>query len=330
MRSGMMNSEIINPQFLNIETDINNYTATLLNSCAVNNLLSVTKMNDIKMQFTTEFLEYADRYTLRESSSIPVSTAEKITGSLMFCCDVFLLSYNSHKKAIHAIENMKIPEIIKNGQSLIWKYFNNVKIIHNQVIKTRVNLPIYIYNHSITECFDEFIKGYNFRYEAQNIPTLIDYPLLFETKRTQGILYIYEYYSVIKLENELCGYYESNEIDKLFQRLSHKFQQNCEDLFLNIAETILTNSLCAAALEKPIFSLSISREECDDLQEKIKLFAKQECQEMFKTALKQLCFAIKNPALIQYIRPYAEKLAGIVYELSLKLSLSGYLVIDTD
>ena len=325
-----MNTDISNRQFFSEETDINNFTASLLNSCALHNLIPIQRLNEIGVQLSDEFIEYADRYTLRASSSVPVKTAEKIMGSLMFCCDVFLLGLNSVPKAIKALDEMKISEIIKSGQSLIWEYFNRVKNIQKDVLRTKINVPIYIYNHTMTECFNEFISGYNFRYEAQNIPSTIDYPLLFDTKYTQGVLYIHEYYSQMKIENELCGYYNSEEILWLFQGLSRKYRLSCDDLFVNIAETVLTNSLCAIALGKPVFSLKISKNECGLLQDKIRPFAKSECEEMFKEAMKQLCFKIKNPSVAYYVRPFASKLAKIIYDRADKNAISGYLVFDSD
>ena len=77
-----------NLPFVKEDVDIENITASLLSLCSVNNIIPQKKQFEIKHELDELFIENAEQFTKRESSTIPIKQAEKLYQSLLYQADV--------------------------------------------------------------------------------------------------------------------------------------------------------------------------------------------------------------------------------------------------
>lgn len=295
-----------------INGDVNNYTASLMDIFPEKFTPEVRSR--IMSQLGALFCETADRYVMRASSSVSDEEAERIMSSLMFKSDVFLLAMRSDMLAAQTLLSADFAEICENGGKAILEYYNELKSVYRVLKKNSVMLPVYFYRHTSEDCFREFMRLYDAKYSAHLIPTMIDYPLLFEPACQKGILYIREYYTSLKLENDYCNLFEFKELRTLFTLLSRQYHCHCSDLYTNICETVLWQSVCAVLADKPVFTLYMNKADADGLIRKLAPFGLEQYRSFIRDAMGKISLSISNPAVVAYVRRYTDTMALSLFE----------------
>jgi len=303
-----------NLPFKKEDVDIENITASLIMLCSVNEIISQEKQYEIKRELDELFIENAEQFTKRESSTLPVKQAEKLYQSLLYQADVFLLSLSNIKKAVKALSNMSIKSIVNNGKELILKYYEETRLIFKKVFATRLSIPIYEYQYVINKSFDEYYVNYDARFDAQNHSASIDYPLLYGNWfKTKGVLYIKEYYTSILLENEFCRLFDEKDILWLLNCVGRNYDCDYKDLLFNIAEVVLINMLASSMVNKSNFKLKLSKDDREEFYKKYNVLSKEDVKKAVKKSFFPYYKLIKNPQLVQYIRKYIPIFATDLY-----------------
>ncbi|MFA5658167.1 MAG: DUF6179 domain-containing protein [Oscillospiraceae bacterium] len=317
--------------FSEIDIDIQNYTASVLLLCSANKIISDERITEIRSDLEKAFIETAEQYTKRESSTIPHKRAELLYLSVLYQCDIYLLSLRSLNKAIDELNILPIKIILDRGQKLILNLHEvNLKIF-KRAYKSRLSLPCYEYKYVMEKSFDEYCKGYSARFDARNSCAFIDYPLLgcpAYNMKSQGAVFIYEYYTGIMLENEFCKYFSEEKIESLLIKYAKIYNCKYTDLLFNISEILFNNLLAGVLLGKPCFILSLCDNDIDDIIKKYALFSDKALCIEAKKAFSAYQKDIANPQLYQYLRKYIPTFA---HELSIRLQRGGmnrFLVIN--
>lgn len=289
------------------DIDFQNYTASVLRLCSANRIITDEKINEIRSGLDKAFVETAEQYTKRESSTIPKKRAELLYSSVLYQCDIYLLSLKSLKKAIDELNILPIEIILDRGQKIILNLHKiNLKIFRI-AYKNRLNLPYYEYKYVMEKSFDEYFKGYSARFDARNCCASIDYPLLgcpAYNMKSQGVMFIYEYYTGIKLENEFCKYFGEEKIEPILIRYGQIYNCRYTDLLFNISEVLFNNLLAGVLLGKPYFELSLCNNDIDDIAKKYALFSEKSLCNEAKKAFSAYQKEISNPQLYLYLRKY--------------------------
>ena len=127
------------------DIDFQNYTASVLRLCSANRIITDEKINEIRSGLDKAFVETAEQYTKRESSTIPKKQAELLYSSVLYQCDIYLLSLKSLKKAIDELNILPIEIILDRGQKIILN-------LH------KINLKIFV-DKSICFCYYHLIRS---------------------------------------------------------------------------------------------------------------------------------------------------------------------------
>lgn len=294
------------------EIDIQNYTANILLLCSANGILTDKKIQEIHLGLDKAFIETAEQYTKRESSTISQKCAERLYSSVLYQADVYLLSLQSLFNAVQEVTLSPIEALLDRGQKLILQlHENNLQIFRN-AYRNRLNLPVYEYKYVMNKSFDEYYRGYSARFDARNCCAAIDYPLLgcpAYNMKTQGVLFIHEYYTGILHENEFCKYFSEEKIEQILTRYGEIYGCRYTDLLFNIAEVLLNNLLGGALLGKPLFKLSLNRNDIYDIVNQYTLSSEEAICNEIKKAFSVYQEAISNPSLYRYLQKYIPSFA---------------------
>lgn len=289
------------------ELDRNSYTVSLLRLASKRGLLTERRFDELRRQFRTEFAEVAGQYTYRRSTSLSRKNAWKLYRSLVYRCDAGLLTLNDDERAMRALLHLPLRLILDAGNEAVLRCFDECKTAYDNACAVRLPVRIEEYVYAMDTAFDRFKNNYSARFDALNICTEINYPLL-NTCKTKGVFYIKEYYTSLGYENTFCSAFSLDEIIRLL--LAYGKMYNClyVDLWFNFCGVVLRNHLAARLLDKPFNTLLLERSDISDLYSKCACLTLDTLTMAFTEYLaKGVCS--EDTAILQYLSSYAAEFA---------------------
>lgn len=312
------------------DIDIQNYTLSILQLCSAYGIVSEKLQHEIRSALDNEFIEIARQYTKGESSTLPIIRARQLYYSILYQCDVYLLSLKSTNKAVEMLKTIPINLTIENGKKLILQIFEECRQIFKKAYGMQLDLPVYEYRFIMDKAFDEFCANYSARFDARNICTSIDYPLLHIPAyniKSQGVLFIKEYYTAIMLENEFCNYFSHEDITGTLESYGKIYNCKYTSLLFNITQILLNNMLAAGLVYKPAFTLKLNKSDIKNLYNKYQCYTHESLLAEVMESFKSYYEIIENPDLVQYIYKYIPDFANEFYNRILNKTLDKFVAL---
>nr|WP_315019436.1 DUF6179 domain-containing protein [uncultured Aminipila sp.] len=232
-----------------MEDKNNNYLAALLNLNLQNEGFTEAEMSSIKCNMISLLGERTERYTMGESSSVPVEKAEELFKSICFT-----LGLVTGKQGISSLKTENMSSLLKAGWNIIESMVEEGQGLFKQVIESTVLTENISYNDTL-QGIEKFFKRYEYHFFAHEIPGDIDYQLCIPiSEALQGIEYINEYLHRLLLENRFCEHFERNGIIRLLQ----SYCPDYKGLLINIFEPVAINTMGLAVINKNVIDLDIS------------------------------------------------------------------------
>ena len=287
--------------------DVQNYTASLLARCAEFNVIDSGKLSEIRQSLTAAFTETAEQFTRRESSSVSRKRAELIYSSVLYWSDVCLLSFNSLFQAVHTLKSCPMSLILSRGQKLILEIHSRNIEIFRKVYQTRLDVNCYEYRYVIEKSFDEYLKNYSARFDARSCGASIDYPLLGTPAyglKSQGVMFINEYYGKILLENKFCRLFSPSALEAMLVSYGERYNYRYSEILFNISEIAAENLFANALLGRTDFEPPLSRNEERVLKEKYSQLSEDTVKNELCAAFSKYHSKIGNNSVYSYVAGY--------------------------
>lgn len=242
-------------------------------------------------------------YTMGDSSSVRIETAQELLQSINFCLEIYLKQSGNTKKLFVTAD---LEEIFALGQKALEKQIDLGKMLYNKACLTAPKIENTSYMdtlRSIGGCF----KHYDYRFLAHLIPCEIDYQLCHAVKESfQGIEYINQYLGRIIIENDFVRSFEKNRVESLLK--SH-----CSDyigLLINIYEPVAANAVGLALLHEDVKGLCITASDSERLTKFFEPLSATPAKTALNEAADRVCteLGISDPSSVRYLRKTAEEL----------------------
>jgi hypothetical protein len=263
------------------------------NVCEENRIL-------IEMKIWNFLGKHTERYTMGDSTSIPIETAEELLNSICFLLGLQLRGLMNVDEIL--IEE-DISELFKASLIKIVSLMEQGKKLLEAVRKSSPNIENISYNDTLNE-IGEFFKKYDYRFFAHKIDCGIDYQLSNPiSEKLQGIEYINEYLKALLIENEFCICFDKNNIIYTL----NSYCSDYKELLINIFEPIVTNALGLDILGENISTLEISALQRERLLKIFRNLAKTKILEKLRSSAKRVCdiLGIADNEKIEYIQKTA-------------------------
>ncbi len=293
--------------FSDEDIDIQNYTMSIIVLCSLHDIISDERIAEIRQCFDNAFIETAEQFTKRESSTISEKRAEILYSSVLYQSDIYLLSLNSLTKALNELKTTPMELILEKGRTIIIKLHETNQKIFKHAYKNKLQIPCYEYNYVMEKSFDEYFKGYSARFDARNCCASIDYPLLgcpAYNIKSQGVMFIHEYYTGIMLENEFCQFFKKDKIESLLNVFGEIYNCRYTKLLFNIAEVIFNNFLGCMLADKPYFELSLHKSDFDFITNKYAYYQKDDLLREIQNLFSKCQNELNNYQLYLYFKKY--------------------------
>ena len=263
----------------------NNLYLGFLNKNDLENASSEDK-EIIQIKLWTLLGKVTQRYTMNDSSSVPIEVAEELLKSICFLLNK---SMEDSKSKIKLLKDEELEEVWKNSWKGVEKDIAKSKDLLEKVINTSICIENISYDDTVLE-IARGLKFYDYRFLAHEVPCSIDYQLSNPvSEKLQGIDFINEYLKRLLFENEFCNNFDKAKIIELLKSYCEDYQE----LLINIFEPVFTNIIGLEVLGSDIYKIEI-----EDVERKVLLFIfnkmdKSEIKKEIITACNSICNKLK-------------------------------------
>jgi len=270
-----------------MEKKSDNYLATLSEYALSNGTLSEEDIHRIQNKLWILLGKRTERYTMGDSSSVPIKIAQELLKSICYCIDMHLKLERNMDTAIFLMKSADMEKLLALGLADVEKEIDIGKKLLQKASAGAPQINNISYHDTLTE-INSFFKKYDHRFFAHEIPCMIDYQLCHEVSGLQGIEYINEYLHHLIMENELCAHFKTNTIISLLRA----YCPNYKEELINIYTPVAVNAIGLTLLHKSVFTLDITKEDRIQLLDFFKLWSEKEAIEMLTRAVKELCYCL--------------------------------------
>lgn len=243
------------------------------------------------------------RYTMEESSSVPVETAQELLSSLLYCLRLALKEKPDRRDLLLRGE---YETLVQEGLDIVEREIQmglrryQYLCSHPPVVTNRA------YRDTVGGILS-FFRSYQPQFFAHLADCSIDYQLFLPvSERLQGISYLNAYLMRLMLENQLLRPVPKKELEALLQAAYVDY----EDLLVNLYEPVLQNGIARAMLDQDVTRLSVSAAERETLQMELSGAGENQRRQILKEAAQRLCesLGLQGAAERQYVTQSAETL----------------------
>lgn len=244
-----------------------------------------------------------ERFTMGDSSSVPVETAESLLRSICFSLGLHLQESGDFS----ALRGEDLDHLLRASQRTLEAKIAEGKQLLRRAARTRPEIENRSYSDTLGG-IAAFFKRYDLFFLAHEIPGDIDYQLSYPVPdELLGVSYINEYLRRLILENTFCNHFSTDQMILLLQ--SH-----CPDyrgLLVNLYEPVASNAVGRALLGKEVLDLALSDEDRSALSARFGRWSAEEAFAALCAAADEACrqLAIGSGALPAYLRRTA---AGLI------------------
>ncbi len=241
-----------------------------------------------------------ERYTMGDSTSVPIEIAEELLNSICFSLGLELREVMNVKEVLMEED---INDLLKASWSKIDSLMERGKKLLETVRKSSPNIGNISYNDTLNE-IDKFFNKYDYRFFAHKIDCSIDYQLSNPiSEKLQGIEYINEYLKALLIENEFCICFAKDSISYIL----NSYCSDYKELLINIFEPILTNAIGLDILGGDVLTLGISALQRETLLGIFRNLSKTEILVKLRSSAKSICdiLGIVDNEKIEYIQKTA-------------------------
>lgn len=269
-------------------------------------LLKRDEVFGIQSQLMLILRELIMTYTKGESTSIKTEKAEGLLNSILYSVDACISNAASSEEGIALLKSANIKEIYEKGVRLVTACVEETKLLYEEVAKGKLDISLVVYNSTIDEAIPDFFKNYGVLFEAHGTMCDMDYPLVFDDMKVQGIYYIRNYLENLKIENKFCNIFDEEQILKIIRNCSKIYGVNYIDSPINVFEMVINNAVLSVLAEGDIRQLEISRTQFEILQMKLGSSNTVQIEAFINSAFERLIsdLKIEDSRIISYIGRY--------------------------
>lgn len=205
--------------------------------------------------------EQTERYTMGESTSVTVETAQELLSSLCYTLSVAL----GNDRGCEKLLSCDPASLLKKGQELLKTKLAELKELWSKVCRTAPNIPNSYYRDTL-KGIGVYLDHYDLYFFAHSRPACIDYPLMvLSFEKLQGLNYTEMYLKCMLAENVLLSKFDSVTVAKLLRKVF----PNYEDHYMNLCEQPLINAIGLAAVGKPFTGILIDEGDMEMITERL-------------------------------------------------------------
>ena len=215
-------------------------------------LLDDGDVSALQLGLYTLLSEETERYTMGESSSVTVETAQSLYRSACFCIGLRLQQAGGLAEAAALLKEESLSFLFLAGRALVRVEIARGRALLSALEEAGFRTGNLAYLATQTDALPQFFRRYDFFHATHDIPCMIDYPLSLPVTG-EGILYINAYLEQLLFETRFLAAFDPNTVARLLR--GHCPEP--DEAVINLFAPVYHNAMGRALLKKEIRPLNL-------------------------------------------------------------------------
>ncbi len=201
----------------------------------------------------------AEKYTSRESTSIPYEKAEQLMGAVLYC-----LHEAEQTERNLPVGQKKIPaqQMYERGAEVVREKAGKALKLYNDMAPDFDSYENRCLHDTFVKELPEFFKRYDRSFDPQNTILTLDYPVLRDLSGLAGIHRIYEFLLCLELEQKFLKGFPQGYVRNI---LTGYWGQH-RDMTENLCEIVLLAVMVHMMAGKPLGERILEEEDYEKIQ----------------------------------------------------------------
>jgi hypothetical protein len=244
--------------------------------------LSGAEWQRVQLKLWQLLAKRTGRYTMQESSSVSMETAQELLESICFTLRIFLSENHATQKLL---ETENLDELLESGQKILEAKSKAAKHLWELTCMSSPSIQNLSYRDTM-QGIGGFFKRYDYRFFAHHIPCDIDYQLCHPVPDTYvGVEYLSEYLHRALTENQILHCFDLGLVKALLSSYCPDYQ----GLLINLCEPVITNGVGLCLIEKDPTLLQITPPDRARLMRRFDLLPELEARAVLHEAADRFC-----------------------------------------
>ena len=162
--NGIISRNSFDPANINKDDYTNSIAAEALRV----GIYSEEDVERIRTDLLNALAEVIGYYTKNESSSLKMHSAQKLSRSMMYNIDTYLLSLADVSKALETLRERKPSELYGKGYLINQKYYKSATVLYGKARYSRLKNASEEYNKTLDKYFKNYLSTYDPRFSAND------------------------------------------------------------------------------------------------------------------------------------------------------------------
>lgn len=279
--------------------DESNFFQSLLKEFYRLNILTNFEIQSIQEQILIILKKQTEKYTMGESSSIKIETANNICQSFFYCIGYYLKTLKFEDMIIEVIKEKPLMELFDMGKKIIIEDFHKTRNSLAILKDNHIIIDNKAYKDTIESGISVFFNVYDIQFATHDTPGNIDYPLGYDKMDLVGLEYIKSYINKLSMENSFCKKFPEHDI----RCLLNGYKKDYTELIINVFTLVLYNVVGSILSGKSAKNININYSDRLYMKQKLFHLSKNDLTIIIQNLTPQIYkeLNISNTSLQEYI-----------------------------
>lgn len=241
-----------------------------------------------------------DKYTSKESSSVPYETARMLMEAVIYCMDE--CCEDSGNEQYPEGKELQYEKMYKRGYEFVVEKVYKSKKIYEQIIENFEDYGCRNYKDTITKGIAGFFYRYDPKFNPQDHILTLDYPTLFMNFNKCGVNLIFEYLTGVEIEKRFLDLFSRQAVVSLLERIQPEYKSIYLD---NICYPVLLYAIGCMIVDRPVSDLEINKEDWRE----INLYFKDDTIEKIQLKMRNFIHVITDKMADKEAQSYLENIS---------------------
>lgn len=294
-----------------------NYFHSLMEIASKAGVLSQEDLLSIQRQLFNLLREVTLKYTSGDSSSVTVERANQLLANISYKIGLCLKGQRGVEEAVFLLKECPAAILYQKGEGIAKRRVVLARRLLDKTREIQMTTKNIAYHDTLGEGLQEFFYYYDYRFEANMSPGMVDYPLNMKHPELSGIEFVHEYLQGFYMENQFCMNFDTKVQENIFRG----YDKGYDELLINLFEHTLANALGCTLCHKPPQVLDIWGEDYECITNRLRGLGLKQIKALLGEQLDFLFEAleIRNSKMKEHAILYLE---GISSRVQLCLNLN--------
>lgn len=170
----------------------------------------------------------SEKYTGNDSTSITYEKAQQLMGAVLYC--IREATWNGEEKQVSIAHHISVQEIYEMGYKNVVKKVKNCMEIYHSVLTYFDDYGNRCLSDTFLKGMPEFFKWYDARFNPQDTILTLDYPVLEDMSKYQGVDAIYIYLKCIEKEQIYLKQFERSEVMEVLENYNPQYEEMIDNV----------------------------------------------------------------------------------------------------